>query len=159
MASYLDKDGLKAVWSRVVTQVNESILNYVFPVGSIYISMKPESPASSIGGTWERISQGKFLLGADSTYAAGETGGEATHTLTVDEMPEHSHEQTVAAPTGSSDKLHGRADWNGDIVNAEIYPQGSVGYEDNFRTIVQGGNKPHNNMPPYLVVYMWKRTA
>lgn len=157
MASYLDKDGLKAVWSRVVTQTYD-ILQSAYPVGSIYMSMKPTSPASFIGGTWEQI-QGKFLLGADSTYAAGSTGGEATHTLTVDEMPSHRHPQVVTADVASPETgVSGRIDWNRDSgENVGLFTQGTDPNDVTTQSV--GGNKPHNNMPPYLVVYMWRRTA
>lgn len=80
-------------------QVNSAIaaandlLNRIYPVGSIYISVKSTNPNSLFGGTWAQI-QGRFLLGQDSRYAAGSTGGEETHTLTVNEMPGHTHSYT-----------------------------------------------------------------
>ena len=61
-----------------------------YPVGSIYMSVNSTSPATLFSGSWQRI-QDRFLLCAGSTYAAGSTGGEATHKLTIDEMPSHSH--------------------------------------------------------------------
>ena len=64
-----------------------ALLNLVYPVGSIYMSANATSPASFLGGSWERI-QGRFLLAASSSYTAGSTGGEATHTLTEAELPE-----------------------------------------------------------------------
>ena len=65
----------------------------IYPVGAIYMSVSSTSPASLFGGTWEQI-QNRFLLAAGDTYAAGKTGGEATHTLTVEEMPAHNHSFT-----------------------------------------------------------------
>jgi hypothetical protein len=67
-----------------------SLWEKIYPVGSIYISANSTSPANLFGGTWEQIKD-RFLLAAGGTYAAGSTGGEATHTLTVDEMPNHVH--------------------------------------------------------------------
>lgn len=67
-----------------------TLLDLVYPIGSIYCSTKSTSPASLMGGTWSAIS-GKFLLGTSSTYALGVTGGEATHTLTSSEIPSHNH--------------------------------------------------------------------
>lgn len=64
------------------------IMLALYPVGAVYISVNSTSPASLFGGTWESIG-GRFLLGADSTYTAGSTGGEATHKLTVNEIPSH----------------------------------------------------------------------
>lgn len=150
MASYLDEDGLATLW--------EKIKLAPYPVGSIYMSMEPTSPASFIGGTWEQI-QGKFLLGADSTYTAGSTGGEATHTLTVDEMPSHRHPQVVTADVASPETgVSGRIDWTRDSSeNVGLFTQGTDPNDVTTQSV--GGNKPHNNMPPYIAVYMWKRTA
>ena len=63
-----------------------NLMDVIYPVGSIYQSMSATSPASTIGGTWTKIKT--FLYGADT---ANQTGGEATHTLTIDEMPKHNH--------------------------------------------------------------------
>jgi hypothetical protein len=128
------------------TNTTYDILNSVYPVGSIYMSMKPTSPASFIGGTWLPITN-EFLFASGSVYAAGETGGEYSHTLTMAELPNHAH------------AIHG--------VNAGISPIGggtdhtfSVSYASlNEWSSTVGGDMPHNNMPPYLVVYMWRRTA
>ena len=76
-----------------LTAIEKSIQNLnnkIYPVGSIYISVNSTSPASLFGGTWEQLKD-RFLLSAGNTYTAGSTGGEANHTLTVDEMPSHSH--------------------------------------------------------------------
>ena len=74
----------------VISQSGDSkkttIADLVYPVGSIYMSVNSTSPATLFGGTWTQI-QDTFLLAAGSTYAAGATGGEATHTLTENEMP------------------------------------------------------------------------
>lgn len=116
-----------------------------YPVGAIYISTVSTSPASLFGGTWEQLKD-RFLLGAGDTYSAGSTGGEAAHTLTVDEMPSHSHEvRCVRYNSGAGPNVTGN---------------GSLKYvHETFSTYSSGGDKPHNNMPPYLAVYMWKRVA
>ena len=82
------------------------------------------------------------VLSAGDTYEAGSTGGEATHTLTIDEIPSHTHQVKISADTGwnSIGKSGGTESTNG-----ASYPT--------------GGGQAHNNMPPYLAVYMWKRTA
>lgn len=121
-----------------------------YPVGAIYISTAATSPASLFGGTWERLKD-RFLLAAGDTYAAGATGGEAEHTLTASEMPQHNHDFHASyseAATGSE-------------VNGKILAGGdSNNWLWNFaQTNNSGGNAPHNNMPPYLAVYMWKRVA
>ena len=122
-----------------------------YPVGSIYMSVNSTNPATLFGGTWESIG-GRFLLGANSTYRAGTTGGEATHTLTVDEMPKHQHRiWTKAANTGTGNFYSYVSE-----LNKGVY-YGTDAGQNQVEPI--GGGHPHNNMPPYLVVYMWKRTA
>lgn len=120
-------------------------VDMIYPVGSIYMSASATSPETLFGGTWESIG-GRFLLGADATYAAGSTGGEATHTLTNDEMPAHQH----------LIYMNGEASTGGFWGPNNITPQSTVNAN---ATGTSGGNQPHNNMPPYLAVYMWKRTA
>lgn len=117
-----------------------------YPVGAIYLSVLDANPAALFGGTWERIG-GRFLLGADSTYAAGSTGGEAKHTLTVDEMPRHKHEIDNLNASGSATPF------------MTVQAQDKKGFGGNVQTMYAGESKAHNNMPPYLAVYMWKRTA
>lgn len=125
------------------------ILDNVYPVGSIYMSVNSTNPTTLFGGTWEQI-QGKFLFGMDSSYPAGSTGGEITHTLTIDEMPEHNH--IIYYPNAG-----------GPYGNANIcYPANSgtnmTWCAEMCKTAPTGGGAAHNNMPPYLSVYIWKRT-
>ena len=130
----------------------------IYPVGSIYMSANATSPASLFGGTWESIG-GRFLLGADATYAAGNTGGEAEHTMTADEMPEHFHILPYKVGWGNQ---NGIASWQAMFVDGTITDSGADGYTGkwhSYQTQHNGGSKPHNNMPPYLAVYMWQRTA
>ena len=81
------------------------LINAIYPVGSIYMSVNSTSPATLFGGTWQRI-QDRFLLSAGSTYSAGATGGEATHTLTSGEMPSHKH-SVGAHAHGLNSHTHG----------------------------------------------------
>lgn len=117
-----------------------------YPVGAIYLSVTDANPAALFGGTWERIG-GRFLLGADTTYTAGSTGGESAHTLTVDEMPRHNHEVDNLNASGSATPF------------MTVQAQDKKGFGGNVQTMYAGGGKAHNNMPPYLAVYMWQRTA
>ena len=100
------------------------------------------------GGEWEQIG-GRFLLGADSTYAAGSTGGEATHTLTIDEMPTHTHNMSASSVSPGDNVAGGIM-----ISSHDLYEYGiNQGIHNT------GGGQPHNNMPPYLTVYMWRRVS
>ena len=126
----------------------------VYPVGSIYLSTVNTNPGTLFGGTWERI-QDRFLLGAGSSYSAGSTGGEATHTLTADEMPAHTHPMYVYQSNATDT-------WNGNtgtrmVTNNDVN-SGNKTFWESQRMGNTGGGLPHNNMPPYLAVYMWKRT-
>lgn len=127
----------------------ENILSRIYPVGSIYMSLADTDPADLFGGTWERLKD-RFLLAAGDRYSAGATGGEATHKLTTAEMPSHTHS---AAVNGGTDN-YGRNRTT--IGNFAIKTQG---YTDGSTIFSAGGGAAHNNMPPYLAVYMWKRTA
>lgn len=117
-----------------------------YPVGAIYLSVTDTDPATLFGGTWERIG-GRFLLGADDTYTAGSTGGEAEHTLTIDEMPKHNHEIDNLNASGNATPY------------MTVQAQDNKGYGGNVQTMFAGGGKPHNNLPPYLAVFMWKRVS
>lgn len=129
------------------------IMLALYPVGAVYISANSTSPASLFGGTWESIG-GRFLLGADSTYTAGSTGGEATHTLTENEMPTHKHRGITIA----GNKL---TCWSnsgsGGVFDMSSLFNGSGNTTNDFIAEPVGGGAAHNNMPPYLAVYMWKR--
>lgn len=120
-----------------------SIADLIYPVGAIYLSTSSTSPQTLFGGTWQRI-QDRFLLCAGSTYKAGKTGGEASHTLTIDEIPAHTH-----------DIVGDVLDWG---TGGRPY-FGTGQYDDTVKTSSVGGGQAHNNMPPYLAVYAWKRTA
>lgn len=124
------------------------LLDYLHPVGSIYQSTDDTSPADLFGGTWEQVKD-VFLLAAGDSHAAGSTGGEETHTLTKAEIPDHAH---TLKYTGQSVT---------DGVNAiRLYQAAS--YQYNAYSGGQSsdcGDQAHNNMPPYLAVYTWCRTA
>lgn len=137
------------LYSNGVLQLGENVFltaQGAYPVGAIYLSVADTDPATLFGGTWERIG-GRFLLGADDTYTAGGTGGEAEHTLTIDEMPRHNHEIDNLNSAGNTTPF------------MTVQAQDKVGYGGNVQTMYAGGSQPHNNMPPYLVVYMWKRVS
>lgn len=141
-----------------VTKVlHRDVFDMVYPVGSIYMSVNSTSPQTLFGGTWEQI-EDTFLLASGTNYATGTTGGEATHTLTTDEMPQHTHSPPTwvhyASTNGNTGQYNvTRATANNGNTYVDSTPQTNkdVGYT--------GRGGAHNNMPPYIVVNVWKRTA
>jgi len=123
------------------------ILDKVYPVGALYISAANTDPATLFGfGTWTRIKD-RFLLAAGDTYSNGSTGGEAAHTLLVTEIPPHYHDST--------EEIHYYKSGEGAYgVSAGQNTKISA-----IRTGITGGGGAHNNMPPYLTVNVWQRTA
>lgn len=117
-----------------------------YPVGSIYLSATDANPAALFGGTWERIG-GRFLLGADSTYAAGSAGGEAGRTPTVDEMPKRNHEIDDLDASG------------GATPSMAVQAQDRKGFGGSVQTVHAGGGRAHDSMPPYPAVCMWQRVS
>ena len=114
-----------------------------YPVGSYYIADNDTSPASLFGGSWERLSN-CFLWGVPSGSTLGDTGGESTVTLTVDQMPAHTH-TTGRTKSGGS--------------GSAIYVPATSGADSPVATSSVGGGAAHNNMPPYVTVAIWRRTA
>lgn len=132
-----------------------SAINLIYPVGSIYITFSEENPAALFGvGTWTKI-EGKFLLGASSLYVNGQTGGEATHTLTASEMPSHSHPYQLASGI-TTQKASASKVSSGSTV--QTLASASISHSQTSTQNI-GGGRAHNNMPPYLAVNMWKRVG
>lgn len=124
-------------------------LEDVYPVGAIYMSAAATNPGTLFGfGTWEQIKD-TFLLAAGESYEAGATGGEATHTLTADEMPKHSHSIFYPNVGGSA----------GAAIGYPTTGSKNTWWAEASKVSETGGGEAHNNMPPYLVVYVWQRTA
>lgn len=161
------------------------LVNLVYPVGSIYMSVNSANPGSLFGGTWEKL-EDRFLLGASSTYPVGEKKGSATHTLIESEMPKHTHTQVAHThsthdgnffltskdniATNTTKRKIPATDSNGwcFVHDVTTNPSGIGENQKNGKaqktvtdTVAKnnytGGGQPHNNMPPYLSVYMWKR--
>lgn len=150
ISGFYQKDGINVETTHTIVdsipsgaiQAVNPIFDKIYPVGAIYMTVDSAQPSILFGGTWERIKD-RFLIGAGGTYGVGATGGEATHTLTISEMPEHRH-------------YIGMAD-SGDGYVALM--TGSNSGSNNYTTTPQGDNQPHNNMPPFLAVHIWKRIA
>ena len=162
-----------------IAQLERDWLNYMYPVGSIYISVNSTSPQTLFGGIWEQI-QGKFLLASSSSHTAGSTGGAETHKLTYQETPYHEHSYAqfddndmnwvnesilTAYPTSTSTRCG--------FVNVKNHTSGSSETANqpmptSFPIYDMNETKPpitsesatqaFSTMPPYLSVYVWKRT-
>lgn len=150
ISNVIDKDSTnatvpssKAVYDFAVYD----FINTIYPVGSIYMSVSGTNPSVLFGGTWEQIKD-TFLLSAGDEYEAGSIGGEKEHVLTLDEMPNHRHGIANANENGAD--LAFTPVLLGDM---------NKGWEGSSFTAYEGGGQAHNNMPPYLTVYMWKRTS
>lgn len=174
----------------------------IYPIGSIYMSVNNVNPSTVFGGTWEQIKD-KFLLACGDTYNNGATGGEATHTLTSDEIPSHNHGYTT--PTAVNGHALTVNEMPSHYHNINAFDISTTPYTYNFeitfgestspknyfniynynastdagQTIATGGGaahshslttggattqntgggNAHNNMPPYLAVNVWVRTA
>lgn len=133
-----------------------SVFGAIYPIGSIYINAtNSDNPSTLLGfGTWVAFGAGRVPLGIDSGDAdfdtAEETGGAKTHTLTTSEIPSHVHGSNML----SINSNEGRTTFTNRYL--ENYAERST-YEGN--TDPTGGGDAHNNLPPYIVVHMWKRTA
>lgn len=131
---------------------NTSIIDLIYPVGSYYWNSNSTSPATLFGvGTWTQITN-QFIFAAGGDYASGDTGGEVDHLLTIQEMPSHDHrcimDQSFYAYGGPMESNEGPASGHG-----YAYP-----FYYSF-TGTKGGSRSHNNMPPYIVAYCWRRDA
>lgn len=142
-------DNLRALDAAVAAvQVDvDGLLAISYPVGSIYISVVSTNPSVVFGfGTWVAFGAGRVLVGLDAGQTefdtVEETGGAKTHTLTSTEMPAHTHTIAHDADVNS-----------GGSVGTRVSPSGST------TTSSAGGGAAHNNLQPYIVVYMFKRTA
>lgn len=132
----------------------------LYPIGSIYISTSSTfNPQNVWGGTWIKTAQGRCLIGANDTYPIGSTGGEATHSLTAYEMPSHDHSagKVYNFKLANTGIARNAIDVNGDQF-LHIDQTSSVA-SNILHTNAEGGGASHNNMQPYLAVYIWERTA
>lgn len=125
------------------------LMNMLYPVGSYYITESSDLDTvdkmnAYFGGTWERI-QNMFLLGAGGLYDVGKTGGEASHSLTITEIPRHAHEYYRMKSGGSTWWVQGK---DGTIFSQEVIDTSPI-----------GEGRAHNNMPPYRAVYMYRRKS
>lgn len=134
-----------------------NILDAVYPVGSIYMSVNSTNPGTLFGGTWVAWGTGRVPVGintSDTDFNTVEkTGGAKTHTLTVEEMPSHRHDMPELTDDSSSTRSYGKNTSRATRTTADSTKAwwGSTAYT--------GGGQAHNILQPYITCYMWKRTA
>ena len=148
---------------------NQGLVDYIFPIGSVFFSADNVSPAIRFSGTtWERIAQGRFIAGVgigndgvnSKNITGGNNSGEYNHTLTIDELPSHNHKPKMRWMSGGDDN----AGWNGwmgssfrALADANVY-----GDDLNPPTLQienAGGGSSHNNTPPGFGLYIWRRIS
>ena len=129
----------------------KELLEKVYPIGSYYWSSSNISPSNIFGGSWTKIN-GRFLFASDNSHYVGETGGQERVTLTINEIPSHSH---------GYDKFKRYGGWYLKLEDVSEQKFPSIGSNDEWTysetTSSTGGGASHNNMPPYLTANCWKR--
>lgn len=138
---------VKSLTANEIAITSHAILNVIYPLGAIYISASNVNPANLFGGSWEQIKD-RFLLASGDTFSGGSTGGEIAHAINISEMPRHTHTLIFHSHDGSGNSGTG----------VPYYGNGaSIVGGDASGCQMTGDGAAHNNMPPYLTVYMWKR--
>lgn len=133
------------------------LVDLVYPVGSLYMSTNSTNPSTLFGGTWQPYAQGRCLIGAgqgdDGTtsmsFTAGSIGGTYKEKLTVENLPSHDHALRLMVNTYAQ---------GGGTTNGAGIPYPSGNGAPNY-VEANGGNVAHNNLQPYMPVYIWRRTA
>jgi hypothetical protein len=158
--SGINPDGVSVV--QIMPAMQPTLLDSVYPVNSIYIAYSHTDPSLLFGGVWERISNA-FLWGATPDDYIGTTGGEEAHSLTIDEIPYHTHEFDYSTNNGASftNAKAGKALAGGYTADHYIGFSNSVDEFTDYQVRVAGagGGLAHNNMPPYIKVSIWRRIA
>ena len=165
------KGGTGCDAAATVNYLKNELVNTLYPVGTIMTTTTSANPGATLGGTWVQYGQGRTLLGVGSneantdntfgTAAAGgvnrttveERGGAYAHTLTVAQMPSHSHNPPIAV-TYNGNAATQRALF---ATNSPFWVAPPSG-DSNNAVSPTGGGGSHNNVQPYVTVYFWKRT-
>ena len=126
------------------------------PVGSYYWSSEATDPGTLFGGTWEQIKD-RFVYAVGDGSAAGDVGGEATHTLTEAEMPKHYHDSLRFR---EPDRAKFGCNSEGSLADTSwTIPWVEGKSKDYYVTGYTGGSQAHNNLPPFIRAFCWRRTA
>ena len=156
----------------VTNVINRDVPNKVYPIGSIYMSVNSTNPSELFGGEWERI-QDRFLLASGSAYANGSTGGSARVTLTANQSGLKAHGHGMAHTHNHHHNLNKNfSTGGGGSVDAYVRTANRTtstqytGYDNTASSksttdnnTASNASESHENMPPYLAVYMWERVG
>lgn len=152
LSEKINPEAVRAIASEIASGMKKNLTH----VGQIILSTTlntADKVNNLYGGEWEPFGAGQVLVGAGANggrnFTAGSTGGEYEHTLTTDEMPSHTHSSSMHNTDG--------AGYN--YLNVQKADPGTGLTVGNTSTGSAGGGRPHNNMQPYVVVYMWRRVA
>lgn len=140
-------DAIPTPYHRATPAKLESLLDHIYPINSIYISYSHTDPGDLFGGTWTRITNA-FLWATTSGGTIGQTGGESEVKLTTAEMPSHSHGSVYSGNASGTKNLP----WLSTSVLG-------TGDKLAYSAVATGSSEAHNNMPPYIQVSVWRRTA
>lgn len=170
------------VYGKLLKDYIQSFIKTMYPVGSIYMSVNATNPSTYFGGTWVAWGAGRVPVGintADANFATAEqTGGASTVTLTSTQIPSHTHAKGTLATASAGAHTHTlnlqKTAWSGSSGN-RVVVDSSSGYTAltnnatasagahthtiSGSTAATGGGGAHSNLQPYIVCYMWKRTA
>lgn len=145
----LNATNLNQMQDNIESAIN-GIANLICPIGKVEVFFDNQDHSNYLGFTWERTSIGRVPVGIDENDedfdTIGNTGGEKTHTLTIDEMPSHNHDIAMAE-SGNT---------------AMEYVSYSNGQNSAIRSVAvknKGGGQPHNILQPYEVMAFWKRVS
>jgi len=170
-----------------VDKINgKSIIDLIYPVGSIYMSINSTNPTTIFGGTWVAWGQGRVPVGVNSSgtfNSVEKTGGSETHTLSTSELPSHDHSLNGHthswSTTNTGDHTHAKYGWryagsgsykayswerisadgNAGSIDSSTHSHSGTTSGASGNTGSSGSGSAHNNLQPYITCYMWKRTA
>ena len=170
------------VYGKLLSEYVKQAIGAIYPVGSIYMSVKNTNPSTYFGGTWVAWGTGRVPVGVnanDTNFATVEkTGGASTVTLTAAQMPSHTHAKGTLATASAGGHTHDlknqKTSWGTSggnrvlidatsgytaVSNKTTTSAGSHSHTISGATAASGSGSAHNNLQPYITCYMWKRTA
>lgn len=161
------RDKMKDGTTRLAGLTVQDIINVLYPVGKIHMTTDSTNPAAYFGGTWVQWGQGRVPVGYDTTDVDFDTvekvAGEKAHILTAAEMPQHYHNLTGDINLTTGTTASGGSGENGGLSVTQGPTGGRFGHPVSLgstkSSTTAGSNASHNNLQPYIVCYMWKRTA